>query len=35
VWETRQDDGAVRQIRADGALAAGINAILWMCVEGD
>jgi hypothetical protein len=31
----RHDDGAVREIRADGALATGINAILWRCMERD
>jgi hypothetical protein len=29
----RQDDVAVREIRADGALATRINAILWRCME--
>jgi hypothetical protein len=29
----RQDDGVEREIRVDGALATGINASLWRCME--
>jgi hypothetical protein len=31
----RQDDGVEKEIRADGARATGINAILWRCMERD